>query len=61
VVAAFLRDYDVQRMPDDPGLWEPAVRALHEQKDKPRARRALEKLGKLAPERAAAVRKELGL
>jgi hypothetical protein len=59
--AAFLRDYDLQRMPDDAGLWERAGRALHEQKDEARMQQALEKLGKLAPERAAAVRKEMGL
>jgi hypothetical protein len=59
--AAFLRDYDLQRMPDDGGLWERAVRALHEQKDAERTRRALVKLDKLDKHRAAAVRKELGL
>jgi hypothetical protein len=59
--AAFLRDYDLQRMPDDAGLWERAVRALLEQKDEERTRRALGKLEKLDKDRAAAVRKELGL
>jgi hypothetical protein len=59
--AAFLRDYDLQRMPDDAALWERAVRALHEQKDEERTRRALVKLEKLDKDRAAAVRKELGL
>ena len=48
-------------MPDDAKLWERAVRSLHEQKDEARARRALEKLGKLATEHAATVSKELGL
>ncbi len=59
--AAFLRDYDLQRMPDDAGLWERAVLALHEQKDAERTRRALAKLETLDKDRAAAVRKELGL
>ncbi|MEA3209883.1 MAG: hypothetical protein QOE70_2940 [Chthoniobacter sp.] len=59
--AAFLRDYDLQRMPGDPVLWERAVRALHDEKEEGRARRALEKLAKLEPEQAAKVRKELGL
>ena len=34
---------------------------LHEQKDDARARQAMQKLAKLAPEKAAALRKELGL
>jgi hypothetical protein len=57
--AAFLRDYDLQRMPADAALWERAARALHAQKDEPRTRRALDQLAKLAPDRAAAVRQEL--
>jgi len=59
--AAFLRDYDLQRIPDDAVLWERAVRALHEQKDDARAHRALLKLEKLAPEKAAALRKQLAV
>ena len=59
--AAFLRDYDLKRLPDDPALCDRAVRALHDQKDDERTRQALQKLEKLAPEKAAALRKELGL
>ena len=59
--AAFLRDHDLKRMPDDAALWERAVRALHEQKDEERARWALQKLEKLAPEKATALWKELAL
>jgi hypothetical protein len=57
----FLRNYDLNRMPDDAGLWERAARALHEQQDVPRTRRALARLEKLDKDRASAVRKELGL
>ncbi|MDR3403246.1 MAG: protein kinase [Chthoniobacter sp.] len=59
--AAFLRNYDLKRLPDDPALWERAVRSLHDQKDDERARQALQKLEKLAPGKAAALRKELAL
>jgi predicted Zn-dependent protease len=59
--AAFLRDYDLKRLPDDPAVWERAVRSLHEQNDDTRARRALTKLEKLAPEKAAALKKDLSL
>lgn len=59
--AQFLRDYDLARMPEDAALWERAVRALKEQDDVERARRALQKLEKLAPGQAAAVRAELAL
>jgi len=57
--AAFLRDYDLKRLPDDPALWERAVRSLHEQKDDKRALRALQKLDKLDPDKGSALRKEL--
>ncbi len=52
--AAFLRDYDLQRLPDDPALWSRAVEALHEQKDEMRARRAQATLTKLNSSGAAA-------
>ena len=54
--ADFLRGYGLKLLPDDAGLWERAVRALHEQKDEERARRALGKLEKLDKDRAAVVR-----
>ena len=59
--AAFLRDYDMKRMPDDPALWSRAAEALHEQKDDIRARRALEKLATLDPGQAQALKMRLGL
>jgi hypothetical protein len=59
--AAFLRDYELKRLPDDATLWNRAVISLHAQKDDERARQALQKLEKLAPEKAAALRKELTL
>jgi WD40 repeat protein/serine/threonine protein kinase len=59
--AAFLRDYDLKRLPDDPVLWERALRSLHDQKDDVRARRALQKLEILAPAKAAALRQEFAL
>jgi hypothetical protein len=59
--AAFFRDYDLKRLPDDAALWERAVQSLHEQKDDARARQALQKLETLAPAKAAALRKEFAL
>jgi len=56
--AAFLRDYDLKRMPGDPALWERAVQLLHDQNDDARALQALQKLEKLAPEKAAELRKD---
>jgi hypothetical protein len=58
--AAFLRDYDLKRLPDDPALWVRAAQSLHEQKDDPRTRQALQKLEKLAPEKASALKSEFG-
>jgi len=59
--AAFLRDYDLKRLPDDPTLWARAVQSLHEQKDDIRARIALDKLATLAPDQASALKTQLGL
>ncbi len=59
--AAFLRDYDLSHLPDDPSLWARAVEALHEQKDDIRARRALDKLSVFAPERARTLKSQLNL
>src|SRR5688500_2359930 len=53
--AAFLRGYGLKLLPDDAGLWERAGRALHEQKDEERTRRALAKLAVLDSARAAAL------
>jgi hypothetical protein len=57
--AAFLRDYDLKRLPDDAQLWFRAVRALADQKDSDRARGALKKLGDISPEQAQALTTEL--
>jgi WD40 repeat protein/serine/threonine protein kinase len=59
--AGFLRDYDLKRLPDEPLLWERALRSLYDQKDETRVRQALQKLEQLAPGRAGALRRELTL
>ncbi len=59
--AAFFRDYDLKRMPDDAALWARAVQALHDQQDDARARQALDKLAKLDPAQAAKLKSSLGL
>jgi WD40 repeat protein len=57
--AGFLRDYDLNHLPDDPSLWLRATQSLHEQKDDSRARRALDKLATLAPDQARKLKLEL--
>ena len=58
---AFLREFDLQHLPDDAALWERAIRALHEQKQTAGAKRALEKLSRLSPEKAAQLKIQLAL
>ncbi len=58
---AFLREFDLQHLPDDAALWERAIRALHEQKQSAHAKRALEKLSRLSPEKAAQLKIQLAL
>jgi WD40 repeat protein len=59
--AGFLRDYDLQRLPDDAALWARAAKVLAEQHDPERAKRALDKLGTRDAERARTLKTELGL
>jgi WD40 repeat protein len=59
--AAFLRDYDLKRIPEDATLWVRAVKALAEQHDMERAKQALEKLAALDAEKARPLEQELGL
>jgi dipeptidyl aminopeptidase/acylaminoacyl peptidase len=59
--AAFLRDYDLNRLPGDAALWSRAAQSLHEQGDDTRARRALDKFATLAPDQARTLKTQLGL
>jgi hypothetical protein len=57
--ASFLRDYDLKNLPRDAEIWARAVKILHSQKAAEPTQRALEKLEKLDPAKAKAVREEI--
>jgi WD40 repeat protein len=56
-----LRQFDLDRLGQDPALWGRAIRSLHEQKERALADKALAKLTQLAPDQAARLKAELGL
>ena len=59
--AAFLRDYDLRHLPENPEVLARAIRLLHDQREGARALIALNRLAKISSEQALFLRSELGL